>query len=82
MIGCENLNKCGALHCSPVVAFLLQHVSRWIKHAVVLAGTVGGNHTASVFVDQTWRETEDIVTVGYKVLAKESRQGKSLPSGQ
>lgn len=40
-------------HCPPVVAFFLQRLSRRIKHAVVLAGTVGGHHTATVLIDQT-----------------------------
>lgn len=42
------------LCCSPVVAFLLQRLSRWIKHAVVFTGTIWGRHTAAVLVDQTW----------------------------
>lgn len=44
--------------CSPVVAFLLHRLSRRIKHAVVLTGTIRGHHTASVLVDQTWAETK------------------------
>ena len=38
---------------SPVAAFLLQRLSGRIKQAVVLAGTVGGRHAASVLVNQT-----------------------------
>jgi len=46
----------------PVVAFLLQRLSRGIKHPMVLTGTVRGRHTASIFIDQTWKHKCCILT--------------------